>query len=299
MAPAPGDGGQQPAQHEIRAQVDEQQDQQPSHGVRALGVVRSPQDNGPPDRAPCPGTGLLASWASRNLTCNSRKMRRTSGGGLRVVWLWLVLLLGCASAPVRTECEASHEDQCLTQVCEDDVCALFRCEDLAPKRIVRTRGAMPVAPIFVAPGSGPQRTWGSAQGLPGDAVPVMVFRWHRREKLPSELRREKALQEWAKRPKERHHIFPQAFKKHFEDKGIEIHKYVLMIDAEVHARIHRGALGGPWNRDWNTFIELQGVEADIPDHFAHAAWMIRKYELFGLPMTYWQQVDLLPVPFED
>ncbi|NNC21500.1 TIGR02269 family lipoprotein [Corallococcus exiguus] len=225
------------------------------------------------------------------------------------LWLWVVLLAGCASAPVSSpqegwaessrECEASDEDQCLTQVCEDDVCALFRCEDLAPDRIVRTRGAMPVAPIFVAPGSGPQRTWGSAQGLPGDAVPVMVFRWHRREKLPSQLRREKARQEWAKRPKERHHIFPQAFKKHFEDKGIEIHKYVLMIDAEVHARIHRGALGGPWNRDWNTFIELQGAEADIPDHFEHAAWMIRKYELFGLPMTYWQQVDLLPVPFED
>ncbi|RKG57364.1 TIGR02269 family lipoprotein [Corallococcus sp. CA054B] len=226
--------------------------------------------------------------------------------------LWLVLLLGCASAPgpspvndwVRAEdssreCEASDEDQCLTHVCEDDICALFRCEDLAPDRIVRTRGVMPAAPIFVAPGSGPQRTWGSAQGLPRDAVPVMVFRWHPREKLPSELRREKAQQEWAKRPKERHHIFPQAFKAHFDDKRIDIHKYVIAIDAEVHARIHRGKDGGPWNQDWYAFILRERGDAQIPAYFEHASWMIQKYGLFGLTMTYWQQVELAPVTVED
>ncbi|MBZ4330125.1 TIGR02269 family lipoprotein [Corallococcus sp. AS-1-12] len=218
----------------------------------------------------------------------------------------MVLLLGCASAPgpylsdgSSRECEASEEDQCLTQVCEDDVCALFRCEDLAQKRIVRTRGAMPVAPIFVAPGSGPQRTWGSAQGLPRDAVPVMVFRWHRREKLPSELRRERAQQEWAKRPKERHHIFPQAFKDDFERKGIDIHQYVIAIDAEVHARIHKGERGGPWNADWFEFLSTRGRRADIPTYFEHAGWMLQKYGLFGLTMTYWQKVDLLPLPVED
>ncbi|NPC45625.1 TIGR02269 family lipoprotein [Corallococcus sp. AB032C] len=227
------------------------------------------------------------------------------------LWLWVVLLAGCASAPVSSpqeawaraeesrECEASDEDPCLTHVCEDDVCSLFRCEDLAPKRIVRTRGATPVAPIFVAPGSGPQRTWGSAQGLPRDAVPVMVFRWHPREKLPSELRREKARQEWAKRPKERHHIFPQAFKDDFARKDIDIHQYVIAIDAEVHARIHKGERGGPWNADWFEFLSTRGRRADSPTYFEHAGWMIQKYGLFGLTMTYWQKVDLLPLPVED
>ncbi|RKH95308.1 TIGR02269 family lipoprotein [Corallococcus sp. AB004] len=238
-------------------------------------------------------------------------MRRISGARVRVGWLWLAMLLGCASAPGPSpaneweraeearECEASDEDQCLTQVCEDDVCALFRCEDLSPKRIVRTRGAMPVAPIFVAPGSGPQRTWGSAQGLPGDAVPVMVFRWHPREKLPSELRREKAQQEWAKRPKERHHIFPQALKDEFVRKGIDIHQYVIAIDAELHARIHKGERGGPWNADWRIFINRQEDTAPMSVYFEHASWMIQKYGLFGLTMTYWQQVDLAPIPVED
>ncbi|RYZ17126.1 MAG: TIGR02269 family lipoprotein [Myxococcaceae bacterium] len=226
---------------------------------------------------------------------------------MRVWWLWvLVVLGGCASvsAPPREwadarECEARDEDQCLTHVCEEDVCALFRCEDLVPERVVRTRGATAAVPVFVAPGSGPQRNWGSAQGVPDGAVPVMVFRWHPREKLPSELRREKAREAWAKRPKERHHIFPQAFKAHFERKRIEIHQYVLAIDAEVHARIHRGERGGPWNQDWKLFIDGEGLDATIPRHFEHASWMIQKYGLFGLPMTYRQQVDLAPIPGVD
>ncbi|RKG80873.1 SitA6 family polymorphic toxin lipoprotein [Corallococcus terminator] len=229
---------------------------------------------------------------------------------MRAWWLWGVLLAGCAlvSSPTQEwertdeaawECEARDEDQCLRHVCEEGICALFRCEDLDPDRLVRTRSAAAVAPVFVAPGSGPQRTWGSAQGVPGDAVPVMVFRWHPREKLPSELRREKAREEWAKRPKERHHIFPQAFKSHFDGKKINIHKYVLAVDAEVHARIHRGGQGGPWNKDWKAFIDSRGQRADVPRHFEHASWMIQKYGLFGLTVTYWQQVELMPVPFED
>ncbi|RYZ38399.1 MAG: TIGR02269 family lipoprotein [Myxococcaceae bacterium] len=231
---------------------------------------------------------------------------------MRAWWLWVVVLLcGCASVPsslaqewaradeAAWECEARDEDQCLTHVCEDGVCALFRCEDLDPNRVVRTRGAAAVAPVFVAPGSGPQRTWGSAQGVPGDAVPVMVFRWHPREKLPSELRREKAREEWAKRPKERHHIFPQAFKTHFQDMGIEIHQYVLAVDSEVHARIHRGERGGPWNGDWDAFIRKQREPILRHKYFEHASWMIQKYGLFGLTMTYWQQVELLPMPVED
>ena len=94
-------------------------------------------------------------------------------------------------------------------------------------------------------------------------------------------------------------MFPQAFKDHFTLKGINIHKYVLLVDAEVHARIHRDAKGGPWNKDWKDFIEDEGDRAKIPRHFEHASWMIQKYGLFGLTMTYWQQVDLMPMPFED
>ncbi|RKH53063.1 SitA6 family polymorphic toxin lipoprotein [Corallococcus llansteffanensis] len=228
-------------------------------------------------------------------------------------WLFVALWCGCAStAPVtsfspeafwaeaETEqaCEDSGEDQCLAPLCTDEACALFRCEDLEPDRVVRTRGAL-APPVFVAPGSGPQRNWGSAQGLPDDTRPVMVFRWHPREKLPSQVRRERAMEEWAKRPKERHHIFPQAFKEHFDSKRIDIHQYVLAVDVDVHKRIHRGKNGGPWNQEWQTYIEGPGATALRNQHFDQAFLMIQKHGLFGLTMTYWQQVDLMPMPVED
>ncbi|RKH36405.1 SitA6 family polymorphic toxin lipoprotein [Corallococcus sicarius] len=228
-------------------------------------------------------------------------------------WLFVALWCGCAStAPVasfspealwaeaETEqaCEDSGEDQCLAPLCTEEACALFRCEDLEPGRVVRTRGAL-APPVFVAPGSGPRRNWGNVQELPRDARPVMVFRLHPREKLPSELKRQRAMEEWAKRPKERHHIFPQAFTGHFIQKGINVHQYVIAIDADLHKRIHRGANGGPWNKDWWDYIRFRGGTAPQTAHFDQASLMIQKYGLFGLTMTYWQQVDLMPSPVED
>ncbi|RKG97745.1 TIGR02269 family lipoprotein [Corallococcus sp. CA047B] len=227
-------------------------------------------------------------------------------------WLWVGLWWGCAStssvatfspegvwqeAGYERECEDSGEDRCVTPLCTDEACALFRCEDLDPGRIVRTRGAT-APPVLVAPGSGPQRNWGSAQELPRDARPVMVFRFHPREKLPSQVQRERAMAEWAKRPKERHHIFPQAFKDHFDRKKIDIHQYVLAVDVDIHKRIHRGANGGPWNEDWRNYVRLYGTRSKEA-HFDQASLMIQKYGLFGLTMTYWQQMDLLPLPVED
>nr|WP_244224982.1 DUF2380 domain-containing protein [Corallococcus sicarius] len=127
----------------------------------------------------------------------------------------------------------------------------------------------------------------------------MVFRLHRREQLPSELRRQKAMEEWARRPKERHHIFPQAFERRFARKNIDVHQYVIAIDAEVHRRIHRGDAGGPWNRDWEEWLRWHGERARKPAYFEQASRMIQRYGLFGLTMTYWQSVDLAPQPVED
>ncbi|MCY1030551.1 TIGR02269 family lipoprotein [Corallococcus sp. BB11-1] len=228
-------------------------------------------------------------------------------------WLWVVLWCGCAStsavatlspedvwaeAGTEQECEDSGEDRCVAPLCTDEACALFWCEDLEPGRIVRTRGAT-APPVLVAPGSGPRRHWGSAQELPRDARPVMVFRFHPREKLPSQVRRDQAMAEWAKRPKERHHIFPQAYERHFLTKDIHIHQYVLAVDVDVHKRIHRGKNGGPWNRDWQAYIEGPGQKTSRLQHFDHAFLMIQKHGLFGLTMTYWQQVDLMPFPVEN
>ncbi|RKG54985.1 TIGR02269 family lipoprotein [Corallococcus sp. AB011P] len=223
--------------------------------------------------------------------------------------LGLLLLVSCASAGVHrptpeevwreagttAACRDDTHDVCTAVLCAGEGCALYLCEDLVPGRVVRTRGAT-VAPLLVAPGSGAQRNWGSAQGLPGGAQPIMVFRWHRREPLPSELRRQQAIEEWARRPKERHHIFPQAFERRFARKGIDVHQYVIAIDAELHHKIHRGEAGGPWNREWEEWLRMKQDRARKAEYFEQASAMIQRHGLFGLTMTYWQVVDLSPQP---
>lgn len=57
--------------------------------------------------------------------------------------------------------------------------------------------------------------------------------------------------------------------------------------------------GGPWNQDWQIFIDDQGQGGSREQHFDYASLMIQKYGLFGLTMTYWQQVDLAPIPVGD
>ncbi|MCY1032898.1 TIGR02269 family lipoprotein [Corallococcus sp. BB11-1] len=194
------------------------------------------------------------------------------------------------------DCEDAPEGPCLAPLCEGGVCGLYRCDAVAPGSIVRTRGG---APVFIAPRGTARRNWGSAQDLPGKSLPVPVFRWHPKEPLPSELKRRRAMEEWASRPKERHHIFPQALKPYFQSKGIHVHDYVIAIDAELHKRIHRDANGAPWNEEWRQFRRTTRGTASKPAHFEHASLLIQKYGLFGLTMTYWQSIDLGPVPVNE
>ncbi|CAM3845046.1 TIGR02269 family lipoprotein [Corallococcus sp. ZKHCc1 1396] len=221
-------------------------------------------------------------------------------------------LLGCASAgtpplesPLRSweladnsgsGCQPDEEDRCVATLCKETECALFFCEDLVPGRVVRARAS---APVFVAPGSTAWRSWGSAQGLPGNRSPVMVFRWSPRERLPSEVRRQQAREEWARRPKEKHHLFPQQYTAYFRSKGINVHDYVVVIDKAEHARIHRGPDGAPWNGEWRAFFSRTYGRATKPEHFEQASKMIQQFGLFGLTTTYWQSVDLGPTPRGD
>jgi uncharacterized lipoprotein (TIGR02269 family) len=214
-------------------------------------------------------------------------------------------LLGCASAgmPPLERLESSWEqcrpdagDRCVATFCTETECALFFCEDLTPPRVVRTRTSTPVP---VAPGGTAQRYWGSAQGLPGDRLPILVFRWYPRERLPSEVRRQQALEEWARKPKEKHHLFPQQYTAYFLSKGINVHDYVMAIDKDLHARIHRGQDGGPWNDEWRAFFSRTYGRATKPQHFEQASKMIQEFGLFGLTTTYWQSIDLGPTPRDD
>ncbi|NVJ20968.1 TIGR02269 family lipoprotein [Myxococcus sp. AM011] len=193
------------------------------------------------------------------------------------------------------ECAASAEDGgCVALSCASGECGLYRCEDLASAPVA-FRGPMPAVPVA----SSQQRLWGAAQPLPGRG-PVLVIPWNRAEELPSQARLRKAYAEWATVPKEKHHIFPRALEEYFTERGINIHEFALAIDVRRHREIHDGKDGGPWNKDWRAFIrmkEQKGRRAMKWELMEYAGVMIQRYNLVGMPMSYWTKLDeLFAVP---
>ena len=226
-------------------------------------------------------------------------------------WLLAVVALAaCATAPIGGEgpgCEeaaeaASYEEACehsgtLVPFCTGEQCALYRCgevkEHLALGQVVLARGAVAVLPN---PAAGAQRNWGSAQELPQDTRPVFIIPWkHKPPLLPSQ---QQMLDEGAKerrKPHEKHHIFPQMYKRWFTAQGIDIDEYLIPLEVQKHRSIHRGANGGPWNAAWDKFIN-QRLEKPVSKEeiYRYAGQLIYEFELFGPVIPLWKQPPPLP-----
>lgn len=181
-------------------------------------------------------------------------------------------------------------------LCAGEQCGLYRCWQVQEQgdetRVVRARhpvGALPNPQLRA------QRNWGSAQELPRDARPVFIIPWkHKPPVLPSQQQMlEKAAKERAK-PHEQHHIFPRMFKEWFTQQGIDIDKYVLLLELEKHRSIHRGANGGPWNAAWARFIQENLAGAPKEKIHRYAGQLIYEFELFGPVMPYSRQPPPLP-----
>ncbi|NTX39368.1 TIGR02269 family lipoprotein [Myxococcus sp. CA033] len=218
----------------------------------------------------------------------------------------LLLVTGCAAAPeyiragelldtsVDDSAEAcaqsagDNDEGCYAPSCGEDECGLYRCEDLAsPPYALR----LPPARAPDGATARIQRYWGGAVPLPGRQA-VFIIPWYRRDKLPSVKAARKAIADWSRREKERHHIFPRAFEGYFATIGIEIHQYTLLVGVAEHRRVHEGKDGGPWNRDWFDWIQANRLRATRADHFRHGGRLVERYGLLGVPMTYWQRLSL-------
>src|SRR5690349_4522625 len=145
---------------------------------------------------------------------------------------------------------ACQADDALVFLCGGGTCGFYRCRDTAVRNPVLTRGAGGVAP---QPAGSTMRWWGNGQESPHTG-PVFEIPW---QEPPKALSPYEELAGKAKRPIEKHHIFPQEFKKWFTKPGKldSIHQYTLLLEAEEHQRIHRGADGGPWNAAWREWIK--------------------------------------------
>ena len=180
--------------------------------------------------------------------------------------------------------------------CAGEQCGLYRCrevmESLTVGRVVLARFRVGVLPN---PQLGPQRHWGSAQEVPEDSQPVFIIPWrHKPPLLPSQ---QAMLEEWAKerrKPHERHHIFPRAFREWFARWGIDIDEFVIPLEVEKHRSIHRGERGGPWNAAWARFINAHQEEASKEEIYRYAGQLIYEFQLFGPVVPYWKQPPPLP-----
>jgi uncharacterized lipoprotein (TIGR02269 family) len=231
----------------------------------------------------------------------------------RPLWMLVLgVLAACATVPASESevqgCEVAAEAVVLDDVCRDEhtllahcdgqQCGLYRCQEvlehLSAGRVVRTWAEVePLAEV----GVGAQRYWGSAQELPWNSRPVFIIPWdHKPELLPSQqLALEEAARELTK-PREKHHIFPQAFRKWFTRKGIKIDAYTIALEVMKHRSIHRGENGGPWNAAWDAWI-LDHDDAPQEEIFRYAGQLIYKFELFGPVLPYWKRPPPLPAGY--
>jgi uncharacterized lipoprotein (TIGR02269 family) len=235
-------------------------------------------------------------------------------------WLWLLLsrlLVGCAAAPYavgpeETGCEqepASFEEVCyqedtLLAVCEGGQCAAYRCWEVAEYlkvgQVVRTRGA--IRPQLPRPQPSPQTRaevgtpWNGPQGLPQHVQPVFITPWNASSPAllpPGKVKFLAGHEQPRGKPYEKHHIYPQALKAWFTDKGIDIHQWTLALEVEEHRRIHRGPNGGPWNAAWRRFRDDNLVATKLEIEL-HAGKLIYEFNLYGVVVPYSRQLLRLP-----
>jgi uncharacterized lipoprotein (TIGR02269 family) len=219
--------------------------------------------------------------------------------GLLLLW---GLLASCASThsvqregdaeTVSSWQEACEDARSLTFLCGEDACAFYRCAEVAPGRVVRAYSNAPVArPPLRAPGSTSQRYWGSAQGLPRDSQPVFIIPWYNdkpQRLLPALCEQQrKEAEELARKPRVKHHIFPQQqiLKEWFESKGISVHQWTLVLFKDDHDRIHNGPEGGPWNEAWRQYMRAnRGATKEAI--WRYAGELIYRFELYGPVIPY-------------
>lgn len=195
-----------------------------------------------------------------------------------------LMLTACASSAPTTRAESGEEgceeDACVTFLCDEEACGVYRCEDvdLEPVLLAYKGG------IAAPPGNGPRRNWGRRQGAPGDGLPIFVIPWRfhdRREQVPGML---EALQ---LRIPIKHHLFPQQpeLARWFKRKGINIHRFTMVLEKDVHDRLHRGADGGPWNAAWREFVRSNdaATEAEI---WQQAIKLVFRFEIAGPIVPY-------------
>jgi len=238
-------------------------------------------------------------------------MSSTRWAGLAALACGLWLSACATQAPVQQGTRRSPEIQATPagfseQDCPQDRPVVLRCSRNACTFLPRSRpilvsqAAVPLpAPVLEVPVSeAAQGYYGDGQDAPDPRrQPVFIIPWNQALQQQEEQQRQqekeqqlpwvRALREdMRKRPYEKHHIFPQAFKPWFDRQKINVHEYTILIPVEDHRRIHRGKRGGPWNAAWDEYITAHQEQAEPGDIFRYAGELLFRFELTGPIMQY-------------
>lgn len=126
---------------------------------------------------------------------------------------------------------------------------------------------------------------------PGSShAPVFVIPWNRAAQTEQEQEAEREryiamYRTYRMQHPERyveHHIFPRALRTRFQDIGIDVDLYTILLEPVKHAQAHSGqemyGPGGQWNWEWRHWWE-ETPRPSIVDAWKKAFEMIEEYGL--------------------
>jgi len=220
-------------------------------------------------------------------------------------WLVLlgVLLAACTSSKptVREDAESSEavssweearaDPSCVVPLCDEERCALWRCQDMVEvgtHSIVLARGPGVLRPPLVV--GNPIRWWGRPIAAPTNAEPVFEIPWHNwktRDQLAAKPLRIACIP--PPEPLEKHHIFPQQDRlaRWFKRKHIDIHAFTILVPKSFHIWLHSGGPeGGQWNEAWRQFQD-DNYGASPEQIWRFAFELMSRFEMSGPLVPYY------------
>ncbi|WP_233166461.1 TIGR02269 family lipoprotein [Archangium sp. Cb G35] len=216
-------------------------------------------------------------------------------------WLALLglLLSACATTPAPGESgfaedvdpvasweEAREDPSCVVPLCDEERCALWRCEDVV--EVEEHPVVLALANGSLRPPPNPTRWWGRPLAVPGGREAVFEIPWHnwniRGQYAPRVLKPPCVR---AREPLEKHHIFPQALATWFKRKPIDIHAYTIRLPKSFHQWLHSGSFpGGQWNEAWSRF-QRQNDNATIEEIWKFAGELMSRFRVNGPLVSYY------------
>ncbi|WP_375769756.1 TIGR02269 family lipoprotein [Archangium gephyra] len=183
--------------------------------------------------------------------------------------------------------EARADPSCVVPLCEEERCALWRCQDVVEVEahpVVLTRGTLNLRP----PVGNPSRWWGRPLAVPGGREAIFEIPWHNwniRGQYAPRVLKPPCVRSWE--PLEKHHIFPQELAAWFKLKPIDIHAFTIRLPRSFHRWLHSGGpQGGQWNEAWRQF-QQNNNDAGPEKIWRFAGELMSRFRVMGPLVSYY------------